>query len=88
MSHRVFDHASICKLVETKWNLPAMTYRDANAADMLDLIDLRRPAFRTPPALAAPLLDTDPGALACDVSGPGVIPPPGSVTGPGAVAAG
>jgi len=88
VSHRVFDHASICKLMETKWNLPAMTYRDANAADMLDMIDLRRPAFRTPPSLAAPLLDTDPGALACDVSGPGVIPPPGSVTGPGAVPAG
>jgi phospholipase C len=70
VSHRVFDHASICKLVETKWNLPAMTYRDANAANMLDLIDLRRPAFRTPPRLAAPLLDTDPGALACDTSGP------------------
>ena len=85
VSHRVFDHASICKLAETKWNLPAMTYRDANAADM---IDLRRPAFRTPPSLAAPLLDTDPGALACDTSGPGVIPPPGSVTGPAAVPAG
>src|SRR5208282_1901558 len=82
---RVFDHASICKLAETKWNLPAMTYRDANAADMLDMIDLRRAAFRTPPPLAAPLLDTDPAALACDASGPGVIPPPGSVTGPAAV---
>ena len=80
VSHRNFDHASICKLVETKWNLPAMTYRDANAAAMLDLLDLRRPAFRTPPRLAAPLLDTDPAALACDASGPGVIPPPGSVT--------
>jgi len=80
VSHRVFDHASICKLVETKWNLPAMTYRDANAANLLDLLDLRRPAFRTPPRLAAPLLDTDPAALACDTSGPGVIPPPGSIT--------
>ena len=70
-----------CRLAETKWNLPAMTYRDANAVDMLDMIDLRRPAFRTPPPLAAPLLDTDPDALACGASGPGVIPPPGSVTG-------
>ena len=87
VSHRVFDHGSICKLVETKWNLPAMTYRDANAAAMLDMLDLRRPAFRTPPALAAPLLGTDPGALACDVSGPGVIPPPDSVTTPHALPA-
>jgi len=33
-------------------------------------------------------VNTDPGALACDVSGPGVIPPPGSVTGPATVPAG
>ncbi len=31
--------------------------------------------------LAQPLLNTDPtGATACNVSGPGTIPPPGSVT--------
>ena len=80
VSHRVFDHTSILRLAETKWNLPALTFRDANAADLLDLLDLRRPAFLRPPALAKPLLDTDPSALACDVSGPGTIPPPGSVT--------
>jgi phospholipase C len=82
VSHRVFDHTSICALVEAKWNLEAMTYRDANANAMLDMLDLRRPAFLEPPALAQPLLVTDPGALACNVSGPGTIPPPGSVTPP------
>ena len=82
VSHRVYDHASICKLVEEKWNLPAMTYRDANAHGMRDMLNLRRPAFADPPALAPPLLATDPGALQCDVTGPGTIPPPGSVTSP------
>ncbi len=82
VSHRVFDHTSICALVEAKWNLPAMTYRDANAANMLDMLDLRRPAFLRPPRLAEPLLDTDPSALSCNTSGPGTIPPPGSVTPP------
>ncbi|MGE5290148.1 MAG: alkaline phosphatase family protein [Micromonosporaceae bacterium] len=82
VSHRVYDHSSICKLVETKWNLPAMTYRDANAHSMLDMLDLRRPAFAEPPPLAGPLLATDPGAVQCDVTGPGTIPPPGSVTDP------
>jgi len=82
VSHRVFDHTSICALVEAKWNLPAMTYRDANAGNMLDLLDLRRPAFLEPPRLARPLLETDPGALSCSTSGPGTIPPPGSVTPP------
>ena len=82
ISHQIFDHSSICALAEYKWNLPAMTYRDANANAMLDMLDLSAPAFLTPPTLAPPLLDTDPNALACDTSGPGTIPPPGSITPP------
>ena len=82
VSHVVYDHTSILKLVETKWNLPALTYRDANASAPLDMLDLRRPSFAEPPALAQPLTDTDPGSLACSVSGAGTIPPPGSITGP------
>jgi phospholipase C len=54
---------------------------DANANTMLDMLDLR-PAFLHPPALAQPLADTDPSALACNVTGPGTIPPPGSVSPP------
>jgi phospholipase C len=80
VSHVVRDHTSILKLVETKWNLPALTYRDANASAPLDMLDLRHPAFREPPRLAQPLLTTDPSALACSTTGPGTIPPPGSVT--------
>jgi phospholipase C len=81
VSHEIFDHASICALVEAKWNLPAMTRRDANANAMLDMLDLTRPSFLHPPQLAQPLLATDPvGALACELSGPGKIPPSGSVT--------
>ena len=80
VSHQVFDHTSILALVEAKWNLPAMTRRDANAHNMLDMLDLSKPAFQRPPALAKPLLDTNPGALACTLTGPGTIPPPGSVS--------
>ncbi len=60
---------------------PALTYRDANAAPVLELLDLRRPAFATPPKLAQPLAVTDPSALTCSTTGPGTIPPPSSVTG-------
>jgi phospholipase C len=81
VSHHVFDHASICALVEAKWNLPAMTHRDAKANNMLDMLDLTKPHFLVPPTLAKPLLATNPvSALACNTSGPGTIPPPGSVT--------
>ncbi len=83
VSHTVFDHTSILALVERKWNLPAMTYRDANANDLTDLIDLdaltrSRPIFPALPPLAAP--GNTPEALACSTSGPGTIPPPGSIT--------
>lgn len=54
VSHVVHDHTSILKFVETKWNLEAMTYRDANADDLLDCFDFDAVAFREPPTLAAP----------------------------------
>jgi phospholipase C len=48
----VFDHTSVLKLVEEKWNLPALTRRDAAATAPLGALDLDAPpAFLTPPAL-------------------------------------
>jgi phospholipase C len=83
VSHTVFDHTSVLALAERKWNLPAMTYRDANANDLTDLIDLdalahRRPAFPVVPDLSPPG-DTA-AALACSSSGHGTIPVPGSIS--------
>jgi phospholipase C len=49
----VQDHTSILRFVERKWNLGAMTRRDAKANDMTDYFDFRRAAFRTPPKIAA-----------------------------------
>jgi phospholipase C len=79
VSHVVSDHTSILKLVETKWNLPALTRRDANASNLLDMIDLKAPpAFRHPPALPAA---ANPSLRAgCTVSGAGVIPPPSALS--------
>ena len=39
------DHTSITAFIERKWNLPAMTFRDANAEPMTDYFDFRKPAF-------------------------------------------
>jgi phospholipase C len=83
VSHTVFDHTSVLAFLERKWNLPAMTMRDANANDLTDLLDLTALAAGTPtfpelPALAAP--GDTPAALACSTSGPGTVPPAGSVT--------
>jgi len=78
------DHTSVLAMVERKWNLPALTYRDANANDLTDFLDLSalaagKPTFPALPALAPP--GDTPARLACSASGPGVIPPPGSVSG-------
>ncbi|HVA05677.1 MAG TPA: alkaline phosphatase family protein [Acidimicrobiales bacterium] len=51
----VHDHTSVIATIANKWNLPALTWRDANAWDMTDYLDLKaKPAFLTPPKLAAP----------------------------------
>jgi phospholipase C len=51
----VLDHTSVLKLIEEKWNLPALTRRDAAARSPLGALDLDAPpAFLTPPTLPAP----------------------------------
>jgi phospholipase C len=79
VSHTVYDHTSILKTVEEKWNLPALTRRDANANGLFDMLDLKTtPAFLKPPKLPA---SADPAAkAACLETGPGTIPPPSAVT--------
>jgi phospholipase C len=53
----VLDHTSVLKLVEEKWNLPALTARDAAASTPLDALDLTSaPAFLRPPSLPEPSL--------------------------------
>jgi phospholipase C len=94
ISHVVHDHTSILKLVETKWNLPALTYRDANADNLLDSLDFKsKPAFLKPPKLPHPGLPAsillDPTASttdACTEGNPGgTIPPPESIIPPNAI---
>ncbi|HYW22513.1 MAG TPA: alkaline phosphatase family protein [Terriglobales bacterium] len=84
VSHTVFDHTSVLRTIEIKWNLPALTLRDANANDLRECLVRRGPApFLEPPALVAapasqptgdPVADsnfcaTTPGAA-------GQLPPP------------
>jgi len=67
-SRVVQDHTSVLAFVERKWNLPAMTLRDANAHPMTDYFNFRHPAFLSPPQLAAaPKLG--PGLAECHAAG-------------------
>jgi phospholipase C len=36
----IHDHTSVLATIEGKWNLPALTNRDANAHDVMDFLDL------------------------------------------------
>ena len=49
----VHDHTSVLATIQAKWNLPAMTYRDANARMMADFLH-SGVTFPEPPQLAAP----------------------------------
>jgi phospholipase C len=82
-SNVVQDHTSITAFVERKWNLPAMTFRDANAHPMTDYFDFKKPAFAKPPKLAAaPGLAH--GLAECHAA---ALNPPLPNTGPGTVSA-
>jgi phospholipase C len=54
VSHVVHDHTSILRFIETKWNLGAITYRDANAHDLTECLDFHHGGFRSPPAVPPP----------------------------------
>jgi phospholipase C len=54
VSHTNRELTSILKLVETRFNLPPLTARDAAADDMTEFFDfINPPAFLTPPTLPA-----------------------------------
>jgi phospholipase C len=58
VGHHVYDHTSITRFIEAKFNLPALTARDANAEPLTDLFDFSNaPAFLTPPTIASPPVD-------------------------------
>jgi phospholipase C len=75
VSHVVHDHTSVLRFIETKFNLGALTRRDANADNLLDCLDLHHPAFLDPPTLAAPGLPAT--GSACS---PEIPPPPTTAT--------
>jgi phospholipase C len=74
VSSVVHDHTSVLRLIEAKFNLPALTARDAHADDLLDCLDLSgTPPFRTPPALPAP---RNPDGKTPLCTGAGAVPNP------------
>jgi len=49
VSHSVADLTAILKFIETRFNVPALTKRDAAQIDMTEFFDFSSPAWMTPP---------------------------------------
>ncbi len=49
VSHTVADLTAILKLIETRFNLPPLTKRDAAQMDMTEFFDFTNPPWMTPP---------------------------------------
>jgi phospholipase C len=62
VSHFQMDHTSVTRFIENRFDLPALTARDANAWPMLDTLDLQNPPFMTPPS-GVPNADADPAGI-------------------------
>jgi phospholipase C len=58
VGHHQYDHTSILRFIQAKFELPALTARDANAEPPTDLFDFTNPpAFATPPSITVPSVD-------------------------------
>jgi phospholipase C len=54
VSHVFHEHAAIARFIETVFDLPAMTARDANSDALLDLFDFDHPPRLVPPSPPPP----------------------------------
>jgi phospholipase C len=50
VSHNVADMTAILKLIETRFNIPALTKRDAAQIDMTEFFDFTNPPWMIPPS--------------------------------------
>lgn len=54
VDHHTYDHTSIVRFIEARFQIPAMTNRDANAEAPWDMFDFENPPHAVAPSLALP----------------------------------
>lgn len=54
VDHNTYDHTSILRFIEARFQIPAMTHRDANAEAPWDMFDFENPPHATPPTITLP----------------------------------
>jgi phospholipase C len=53
VGHGLYDHTSVLRMIEWRWDLPPLTVRDATANNLADLLDFNHPQLEAP-AFAVP----------------------------------
>jgi phospholipase C len=54
VSHRTYDHTSIIRFIQARFQIPALTNRDANAEAPWEMFDFDNAPHATPPKIALP----------------------------------
>ena len=75
VSHTDTDITSVTRFIQNRFDLPAMTARDANAWPLLDLFDFDNPALATPPTGAPSATPSQAGIDWCKSHAPGTGKP-------------
>jgi len=70
VSKQTTDATSVLRLIETRFDLPALTSRDANAWPLLDMFDFDDPSFMEPPELTSTVLPEQSIIDACEAAFP------------------
>src|SRR5438270_4331835 len=60
VSHTPADYTAILKLIETRFNIPSLTKRDAQQMDMTEFFDFANVPWKTPPSPPLQPASTDP----------------------------
>ena len=63
VSHTPTDQTSVLRFIQTRFDLPALTRRDANADPLLEMFDFAAPPFIKPPRLPKATVDPKRDAL-------------------------
>lgn len=67
VAHDIYDHTSVLKAIEWRWNLPPLTPRDSAARNIAEVLDFGAPANLTAPTYLVPPFVAGP---ACTPVGP------------------
>ena len=66
VSSKIFDHASVLKLIESRWNLEPLTVRDAQATNLGDALDFSKARLQAPRIVPNAIVP-----IGCSASGAG-----------------